>query len=357
ALPCFPLAGPPGAAAALLADGTLLDEGSIEDDGTLSLCPPPGSISPDTTLSITVQGAEIASGAPDVRPFGHALGRLRAYGAPTAIAWGQRWIIDEEPFFAPDPESWYRAAITSPQLVGQRLFFAGKEHDDDGYRLGMVELGPDGLEVVAPAEAPLLEPDAGGWDSLGQVSPTVVDVGDGEVLFYQGLGEGAAVPVLGQATSTDGRVWEADGSIYGDASGDKVSHPSALYDEASGVSELWHLSSDGSVALSLAGDGFTAACQGLPMRGKSPEVTWAEDRYIMTWATVSHGEAVIRWAESFDGLRWIERSDPVLWASDAEWTRDGLSNAQLVWLDGQPRLLLVGVSDGEHRFGLARPEE
>jgi hypothetical protein len=104
------------------------------------------------------------------------------------------------------------------------------------------------------------------------------------------------------------------------------------------------------------GQTFTPSCVRLPMQGKSPEVVWLEDRYLMTWATVSQGEDVIRAAESLDGLRWREHAEPILWASDAAWTTDGMSNAQPTWIDGAPRLLLTGVQDGSHGIGLARPE-
>ena len=357
ALPCVALSGPAGVDLSLAADDVLLDSGTISDDGTLALCPTPGVLSPGVTLTITQAEAVLHTGQPDIQPFGYAMGRQRAWGAPASLAWQEDWVLDPDPIFGPEPESWYHRAITSPQRAGDYLYFSGKATDDTPYLLGMVAL--EGESVVAPSSAPLLEPASGDWDAAGQVSPTLLFGPDGDaLLLYQGLSETAAVPVLGRATSDDGLTWSRpEGSTYGDPSDNKISHPTALRDE-SGLIELWHLTDEGVFGLSLSEDDgytFTPSCVSLPMRGKSPEVTWLVDRYVMTWATQSSGEAIVRWAESHDGIRWLEHSAPILWASDSPWTIDGLSNAQLTWIDDAPRLLLVGVRNGQHRFGLARP--
>ena len=165
--------------------------------------------------------------------------------------------------------------------------------------------------------------------------------------------------MLGRATSTDGETWtREEASLYGSPDSDKVSHPTAHLDEA-GIVSLWHLNSAGQIALSVSADGtsFTPACVPSGRSGKSPEVVWHEDRYLLFWASQQAGEDVIFQAESYDGLRWSAHEEPILRASDTDWTADGLSNAQLVWIDDAPRLLLVGVEDGTHRFGLARPVE
>ena len=357
ALPCIALSGPAGVDLSLAADDVLLDSGTIGEDGTLTLCPTPDALSPGVTLTITQAEAVLHTGQPDIQPFGYAMGRERVWGAPASLAWQEGWTLDPDPIFAPEPESWYQRAITSPQRAGDRLYFSGKATDDGPYLIGAVTL--EGASVVAPSSAPLLEPSSGDWDAAGQVSPTLLLAPDGDaLLLYQGLSETAAVPVLGRATSDDGLTWSRPASAaYGDPIDDKISHPTALRDE-SGIIELWHLTDEGAIGLSLSDDDgftFTPSCVSLPMRGKSPEVTWLVDRYVMTWATQSGDEAIVRWAESHDGIRWLEHSAPILWASDSPWTIDGLSNAQLTWIDDAPRLLLVGVRNGEHRFGLARP--
>ncbi|MFT5680878.1 MAG: hypothetical protein ACI8RZ_001784 [Myxococcota bacterium] len=358
ALPCVALSGPAGTVLSLTADNVLLDSGTIGDDGLIDLCPDPGSVSAGATLTIEQEGIALVTAVPDIRPFGYAMGRERTWGAPDALEWQEGWVLDAYPIFGSQPESWYHQAITSPQRSGDRLYFSGKPTDDAPYRLGMVEL--DGESVVAPAEAPLLEPASGDWDAAGQVSPTLIEGVDGEtLLLYQGLSESAEVPVLGRASSADGLTWiRPESGTYGDPISNKISHPTALLDE-SGVIELWHLTDVGLIGLSLSEDGghtFTPSCVALPMRGKSPEVSRVGDRTIMTWATQSDGEDIVRWAESFDGIRWLENSEPILQASDSSWTADGLSNAQLTWIDGAPRLLLVGVYGGQHTFGFARPE-
>ena len=358
ALPCVTVSGPPGAALTLVADDEMLDSGTIGEDGLLSLCPSQGSLAPEAILSVEQNGVVLTSTVLDIRPFGYALGRERSYGAPDSLLWDTDWALEPQPFFRSEPGSWYRQAITSPHRANDALYFSGKPTNDAPYLLGMVEL--DGLSVVGVSAAPILEPTDDSWDISGQVSPTIVEDSTQRLLFYQGMGTDAVVPILGRATSEDGETWShpVSGS-YGDPTDNKVSHPTALIDESELI-ELWHLTEDGPVGLSLSDDGgqtFTPACVSLPMRGKSPEVAWIEDRYLMTWATVAEDEDVIRWAESFDGIRWLQRSAPILWASSTEWTMDGMSNAQLTWIDDEPWLLLVGVNDGAHSFGLAQPAE
>jgi hypothetical protein len=357
ALPCVSLSGPAGASLSLTAAGLVMDSGSIDADGQLTLCPTQGVLTPEVPLAIEQDGAALLTTTLDVQPFGYAMGRQRDWGAPDALSWRTDWVLDPLPFFIPRASSWYSEAITSPHRVDDRLYFSGKDADDAPYRLGVVAL--DGEVAVGTAEELLLS-EEGDWDDAGQVSPTVVtDTDGGLLLFYHGLSQTAEVPVLGRATSADGLTWShPEASTYGDPLDNKVSHPTALID-GDGIIELWHLTEEGGVGLSLSADGgqtFTPSCVRLPMQGKSPEVVWLEDRYLMTWATVSQGEDVIRAAESLDGLRWREHAEPILWASDAAWTTDGMSNAQPTWIDGAPRLLLTGVQDGSHGIGLARPE-
>lgn len=354
ALPCITLAGPEDAELTLLADGELLDSGTLEGGSTLSLCPPAGSLTPSTTVTIE-QGAELLlTTTLDVRPFGFALGWVRSWGAPDALDWTADWVLEPLPIFIPAAGSWYGDAITSPHLAGDRLYFSGRSVPDGPYLVGAAEF--DGSSVLSVSAAPLLAPESGDWDAAGQVSPTLVQLEEEQVLFFQGLGETATVPVLGRASSTDGSSWDTvDASVYGDPLSGKISHPSALVEEDRLIA-LWHLTESGAFGLSLSDDGghtFTPSCVELPMRGKSPEVSWVEDRYLMTWATVVAGENVIRWAESLDGIRWGERDGAVLSASSSPWTVDGLSNAQLISINEAPHLLLVGVRDGQHAFGLA----
>ena len=356
-LPCITVSGPDDVELTLRADGQLLDSGRLES-GTLSLCPPQGSLTPSTTVTIEQDDAPLLTTTLDVRPFGYAQGRTRSWGAPESLEWTADWVLEPWPILMPAEGTWYGDGITSPHLVGERLYFSGRAIPGGPYILGTAEF--DGAAVTEVSSVPLLEPASGDWDAAGQVSPTLVQLDGEQVLFFQGLGESADVPVLGRASTSDGTHWfTMDSSVYGDPLTDKISHPSALAEENDLIA-LWHLTESGSFGLSLSDDGghsFTPSCIELPMRGKSPEVVWMADRYLMTWATVADGEEVIRWAESLDGVRWRERDESILSAPSSLWTVGGLSNAQLISIDERPHLLLVGVSSGRQAFGLAAMSE
>ena len=352
---CVSLTGPASTAAAVIINGQTLSSDTIPDDGQLTLCIEEGALNIGDVLTVSVGDSAFTEVALDVRPFGYAWGRIRSATPLTAVRWDTDWIADPTPIFAPEPGSWYQRAITSPHLAEDRLYFSGKPTDNAPYRLGVTTRGADG--TFPPSTAPLLETT---WDAAGQVSPTTVQHPDGDVLFYHGLGWKDTVPTLGRSL-WDGQSWVGeDDRVYGNGDADKISHPTAWVDQDSGVIELWHLTQEGSFQLSLSADmgmSFTPSCRSLPMRGKSPEVAWVDDRYVMTWSTQNADEDIIRWAESTDGLRWVVREGAILRASDADWLQDGLSNAQIVWLEHTPQLLLSGVEDGEHRFGLASPKQ
>ena len=374
ALPCLTVQAPAGTRLALLAgEDRVLAQAATGADHTAQLCPVSGRVSPLDVLSVEqVDTGERLPVPLDIRPFGWDMGRDRVAGAPATLRYPDPWVPPEGPFFTqPEPgEGWCDAHITSPHLAeGGLLLFSGKGQGTDGaYRLGALWLTDDGPALV---EAPLLSPAPGDWDRSGQVSPTsLYSPETGYTVWFHGKAgtdDEEEVGAIGRATSEDGVRWVEDAAnpVLGNGEAVKYTHPAVLMGE-DGVVELWHLSDGGALQFALSADGgasFVPWCgDGLPMEGKSPEVLWDGDRYLMTWSTGQPYDAKILYGESYDGIRWTFADHPALRTTEAGWHPRDISNGQLVWVEGALRMLYLGVwdVDAEGRitssgFGLAAP--
>ncbi|MFN2228016.1 MAG: hypothetical protein ACK2UY_16965, partial [Anaerolineae bacterium] len=69
---------------------------------------------------------------------------------------------------------------------------------------------PAGPWTAGPA--PVLAPDAEGWDAYAVQRPCVVRTGDGYAMYYQAFAARTAAPVFALATSADGITWTKHGT-------------------------------------------------------------------------------------------------------------------------------------------------
>ncbi len=321
-----------------------------------TFCLEPGSVSPTSTAELQLEhSGEVLLTEPlalDVRPFGYDMGRDVEPGAPEALSWFAHFTHAESPFFTPHDNSWYQYQITSPLLFARELLlFAGNEAWDPTLQKGSYALGAARLEdgeVVEVSAEPILPSTEGAWDSLSQNAPTVAYDGERYVLWYHGRASDDDYPVIGRAFSTDGMTWEPDPNnpLFGDPVTQRVAHPTVyIHDD---LVELWYLADDG-INLALSDDGgatFTPYCGGaLGFIGKTPEIAWTGERYILTWVTGDAPNYHIRWSESFDGIRWLHADDYALEATDTDWENVGVANGQPLWEDGELSMVYVGVGE------------
>jgi len=354
---------------AVWVDGRVVSTAPIDDSGEVSFCPESGAIAPQSIVAVEIRDGDdtlLYQGVPlDVRPFGFAMGRDRAVGAPAALAWMPELEHAAAPFFEPDPDSWYAYQVTSPHRVGDGLLlFAGNDDrdfdvDKGTYLLGAARLTGDKISEVSAAPILATEPEA--WDALSQNGPTALEDDGGYVMWYHGRADADEVPVLGRATSADGLSWTADpdNPILGDPHTDRVAHPTARRDGA--LIELWYLGQDG-VTMALSEDEgrtFTPYCGGdMGFVGKTPEVLWTGERYALTWVTGDPPAYRIHWSESYDGIRWRHSDDLALEPTDDAWQNVGVANGQLLFDGDALEMVYVGVgeeTDGRlgNGFGVA----
>ncbi len=333
-----------------------LTSATFDADGAATLCPPAGTLTPgeeDWTVS-SADGALIVS--VDVRPFGWSMGRDRAADPLTELSRVPELSHPAQPLLAPRDGSWFAYQVTSPSSLDETwLAFAGTDSPDGGssdggsgrgtYQIGIARV-EDGA-VVRVSSGPIV-PSAGAWDAESQNSPALTFDGTTYTLYYQGLSEPDAAPVIGRAFSTDGWTWEADPNnpIHAPEGG-KASHPTVI-DQGDGLVEMWTIGDEGAAELSLSSDGgasFEQYCGGpTVLAGKAPEIRWDGDRYSAVWGTQEGEISSVGWAESADGIRWVEADEPILLAGSSGWDDGTVSPGSFLMDDSGISLLYVGVA-------------
>ncbi len=351
-----------GASVSASVDDVLVFEGSTNGDGTAQICFEPG------VLDITHESLEIRAETPagwagtsftlDVRPFGWGVGRVRVGGAPDTPEHTPDLRPSMGYLFAPAPDTWYAFQVTSAHRMGGLLWFAGTAaHDDtlekNAYLLGVATREE---EVFVGGGTPILEPAT--WDAHSQNAPTVIATAEGYTMWFHGRSSDDVLPVVGRAFSVDGITWTADpdNPVYSPSSGGRAAHPTVV-DDGDGRIEMWTLGEEG-IEYALSSDGgasFTPFCDNPVLRlCKTPEVTWNGERYLATYACGEDLDYRIHWAESFDGLRWVNADGPILTANGESWQSQSVANGQVHWNEGVIEMTYVGVGEtgAEPRNGI-----
>lgn len=282
-------------------------------------------------------------------------GRDRVSGAPEIGP--PALSVRPEPLLSPG--DWYRFQVTTPNLQGDLLSFAGTPEYVPGnhnpYYVGTARLTGGTVTEISPA--PVIPPSA--WDAFSQHDPYVLYDSDQYVLYYQGRPDADSNPGVGRAFSSDGLTWTPDPAnpVFANTENNGASHVSVL--EKDGLIEMWYASYQG-LAFAVSEDGgasFLPYCENpiMPPQQdgavKAPDVRWNVDHYEMTFAV---GEEAWKtaWATSYDGVTWA-RGDDLLVAGTQGWNDETVVNMQYVELEGVAGYLFAGVGSEASGIGFA----
>lgn len=344
--------------------GPLLPDVTADANGIAEICLPAGSI-PLQSQSLTLaQGGFELQITLDLHPFGWDAGLDKSPAPAPELLRTPALTLPEQPFFEPEPASWYQFQIAHPFIFGDLLAFAGTDvfaGDDDEhnpYQLGVATL-TDGevSNVVGP-----LFPE-GGWGAEARNSPELYFDGTTWTMWFHSQEE--AGPAIGRATSTDAQTWVLDPNnpVFPNTENGGASHATVIEHE-DGLLEMWFagLGGIGSALSTDNGASFVPFCANpvLPADGrggyKAPTVAWDGQRYLLSATQGNKGSYVVIWAESLDGLRWTRQVEPVLESGLTDWTNVGVESAQIL-LDGDDvRLLVVANGSGNPGNGIAIAE-
>lgn len=316
-----------------------------------------------------------------VEPFGYHMGRDREPGAPAGADSFPELVPAETPFLFPREGTWFAHQLSGPSWLddgdGAWVAVSGTPEDNgdpetpNSYYIGMVRV--EGGEPVAWSPDWILpaEEDGEAWDQYGQNGACLVPGEYPYTLYYHGVSTPDGGLSVGRAWSEDGWTWEPDpdNPVFSptgseeDFDGSLTGHPTVRRSEE-GLLEMWYAGGrDIGFALS-EDDGATwerycggAVISGGGVRLKTPEVVRVTQgstaTYWITWARGDEHAYEVRWAESYDGIRWEEASEPLLEPGSQDWDSTSVTNGQVLVQDDTLKVLYAAVGEDDSGVGLA----
>lgn len=335
---------------------------TTDDDGVFEACLQYTGLAPgDHDLTFRAGDASWSTSF-TVHPFGWDVGRVREYGAPASLGYFHTYSPAPTPFFQAEPGSWYQIKLTSPYLWPDgTLVFGGRGEEIEGvynqpYDVGMAHVDVETWTLLDVSEAPILPKIEGAWDYGDRNGPELTQDETGWTLWYHGRPEPDGDGFIGRAFSPDGVTWTPDPAspvVVGEEDLPDPCHPT-LQEVDEGILELWYAAIGGlGFALSTdGGDSFELYCHNPVLRGpgdgtlKTPEVTWRDDRYLLSYGGGDKPEYHIGWAESYDGLHWLDSPTHAMDAREDTWTNLGVYAGQVLHWEDEPTLMFVGDGGG-----------
>ncbi|MBI4907190.1 MAG: hypothetical protein HY820_26425 [Acidobacteria bacterium] len=246
----------------------------------------------------------------------------------------------------------------------------------DDFRLPTVERIPaQGRWVWEPHAAPVLtRGQAGEWDAVDALNPSVVKHGDLYYNFYSGY-DGKSWHT-GLATSTDGLRWSKAGKVLSPegAEGSYIAANGAAFRTAAEF--LYYYETGGPVlrlALARSSDGKSWRREGRIVLGTGPRGSWDErsvaDPYVVRYGSYYYlyylGQDRARRqrlgiARSADGVEWTKlRANPILELGEfGAFDENGLGEPAVWFSHGSYWMLYTGRDRGERRrMGFARSQD
>ncbi|MBN2798781.1 MAG: hypothetical protein JXX28_06485 [Deltaproteobacteria bacterium] len=235
-------------------------------------------------------------------------------GGDALIAAGTGLELESSDYFAEVRDPFYGTLAGLPVL-----YFA----DGDAIRVVAASGETIGDWDETYAETPLLQ--GSGWDArVG--SPSVIQIADKAVLFYDGRAGDGADAAIGVATSDDGWTFRRQEAPFLTAPEGFISveHPSVRQDPFTGRWQLWVSLFDGaqwSIGRSESEDGatWTPIEEVLRIEGEdlaAPWLSWSNSRHILYAAHRAGGDWSLSRSWSWGGEDWAAPED--LLATDGE---------------------------------------